>query len=189
MRAVPAVLWATSAARRSRSTASTDWRCKLSLPFSTLSKSRMSFTSRTSRSQLPIAISTICRCFSGRLSSAPDETSPNAARSDVSGVLSSWLTVDINSSFILSSRRRSETSWNATTMPETLPSSISGLALYSTGIAVPSRRQNTSLFMRIGSQRRSACNIGLVEVELGVPSAWLCWIAKCMSRPASCSRV
>ena len=41
-------------------------------PFSAPSKSRMSFTSRISRSQLPIASSTICRCFSGRLSSEPD---------------------------------------------------------------------------------------------------------------------
>ena len=50
----------------------------------------------------------------------------------------SWLTVEMNSSFIFSRRRRSLMSWNATTMPRTWPSSSSGLALYSTGTAVPS---------------------------------------------------
>ena len=58
---------------------------------------------------------------------------PSEARSEVSGVRSSWLTVEMNSSFIFSRRRRSETSWKATTMPEIRPSSRRGLALYSTG--------------------------------------------------------
>ena len=125
----------------------------------------MSFTRRISRSLLPIAISTICRCFSGRLSSEPDAISPSEARSEVSGVRSSWLTVEMNSSFIFSRRRRSDTSWKATTMPEICPSSMIGLALYSTGIAVPSCRQKTSSRMRIDSDRRSACRIGLVDFE------------------------
>ena len=91
----------------------------------------------------------------------------------------------MNSSFIFSRRRRSLTSWNATTMPEMRPSSSSGLALYSTGIAVPSLRQKTSSRMRIGSHRRNACKIGLVDLEYGVPSAWLWWMISCTSRPAS----
>jgi hypothetical protein len=67
--------------------------------------------------------------FSGRLSSEPEEMSPSEARSEVSGVRSSWPTVEMNSSFMRSRRRRSEMSWKATTMPEMRPSSSSGLAL------------------------------------------------------------
>ena len=98
----------------------------------------MSFTSRTSRSQLPMAISIIWRCFSGRLSSEPEEISPSEARSEVSGVRSSWLTVEMNSSFIFSSRRRSRHILEGDHHARDRPSSSSGLALYSTGIAVPS---------------------------------------------------
>ena len=68
-------------------------------------------------------------------------------------------------------------------MPETRPSSSSGLALYSTWIALPFLRQKTSSRMRIGSARRSACRIGLVDREYGVPSAWLWWMSSCRSRP------
>ena len=40
-----------------------------------------------------------------------------------------------------------------------------GLALYSTGIDVPSWRQKTSSRMRMDSERRSACRMGLVDLE------------------------
>ncbi len=85
------------------------------------SRSRMSLTRRTSRSVLPMAISIICRIFSGRALSAPPATSPSAARSEVSGVRSSCETVEMNSSFMRSSALRSLMSVNATTTPTARP--------------------------------------------------------------------
>ena len=109
-----------------------------------------------------MAISIIWRCFSGRLSSEPEEISPSEARSEVSGVRSSWLTVEMNSSFIFSRRRRSETSWKATTMPEIWPSSMSGLALYSTGNGGAVATPEDLIAHADGSQRRMAWRMGLV---------------------------
>ena len=52
---------------------------------------------------LPMATSSIWASFSGRFSSTPPAIRPSAARSEVSGVRSSWLTVEMNSSFMRSS--------------------------------------------------------------------------------------
>jgi hypothetical protein len=90
--------------------------------------------------------------------------SPSEARSEVSGVRSSWLTVEMNSSFIFSRRRRSETSWKATTMPEMRPSSRAGWRCIQPE-SHPVLRQKTSSRMRMGSQRRMACRMGLVDLE------------------------
>src|SRR5258708_7323846 len=57
----------TPAARRSRSSALHIVECSSVLPLEMRSRSRMSFTRRTSRSELLIAISSICCVFSGRV--------------------------------------------------------------------------------------------------------------------------
>ena len=77
----------------------------------------------------------------------------------------SWLTVEMNSSFIFSRRRRSLTSWNATTMPRTGPPQSADWRCTPPESPLPSLRQKTSSRMRIGSDRRSACRIGLVDRE------------------------
>ena len=75
---------------------------------------------------------------------------PRAPRSEVRGVRSSWLTVEMNSSFMRSRAWRSETSWKAMTIPMTTPLSSCGRATYSTGKLEPSLRQKTSSMMRMG---------------------------------------
>ncbi|MCY1533949.1 hypothetical protein D9M68_693030 [compost metagenome] len=57
-------------------------------------------------------------------------------------------------------RLRSVMSTKVTTAPRTRPSSTMGWLEYSTGKAVPSRRQNTSLSMRQGRPWRKALKIG-----------------------------
>ena len=57
-------------------------------------------------------------------------------------------------------RRRSVMSTKVITAPRTWPSSTMGWLEYSTGKAVPSRRQNTSLSMRQGRPWRKALKIG-----------------------------
>ena len=117
-------------------------------------------------------------------------TRPSAARSEVSGVRSSWETVEMNSSFMRSRARRSVVSVKATTTPTALPAglvsvetdqgsaprwrscwisdsvwgsiwvSIWGRATYSTGKLVPSLRQKTSLETRTVSRSRMVLPMG-----------------------------
>ena len=77
------------------------------LPESIRSMSRMSLIRRTSRSVFSTAISTIRWPFSGSGPSTPDSSSPSEPRIEVSGVRSSWLTIEVNSSFARSTSRRS----------------------------------------------------------------------------------
>lgn len=51
-------------------------------------------------------------------------------------------------------------SMKVTTAPRTWPPSTMGWLLYSTGKALPSRRQNTSVSMRQGSAARKALKMG-----------------------------
>ena len=84
----------------------------------------MSLTRRTRRSVLLMAISSICCDFSGRVVRAPPASRPRAPRSEVSGVRSSWETVEMNSSFMRSRARRSVVSVKATTTPTALPFAV-----------------------------------------------------------------
>ena len=59
----------------------------------------------------------------------------------VSGVRSSWLTIETNSLFSRSTSRRWVTSRKITTAPTTSPSSVSGVAVTSTGSRRPSARR------------------------------------------------
>ena len=103
--------------------------------------SRMSLIRRTSRSVFSTAISIIRWPFSGSAPSTPDSSRPSEPRIEVSGVRSSWLTTEVNSSLARSSSRRSEMFLKTTTAPVTLPSSTIGVDVYSTGKLVPSLRQ------------------------------------------------
>ena len=73
------------------------------------------------------------RACSGSSPSMPPASSPSEPRMEVSGVRSSWLTMETNSSFIRSTSRRSVTSRKVTTAPVMLPSSSIGVLAYSTG--------------------------------------------------------
>ena len=66
---------------------------------------------------------------------------PSDPSIEVSGVRSSWLTVDRNSSLIRSTSRRCVTSRKTTTAPVTRSSFSIGLAVSSTGKQVPSVRR------------------------------------------------
>ena len=63
---------------------------------------------------------------------------------EVSGVRSSWLTTERNSSFIRSTSRRCVTSRKTTTAPRISSSSTSGEAVISTGNVDPSARTYSS---------------------------------------------
>ena len=102
--------------------------------------SRMSLISRVSRSLLSTAIETIRSACGVSATSAPLRESPSEPRIEVSGVRSSWLTTETNSFFIRSTSWRWVTSRNTTTAPVIRSSSISGLAVISTGNDVPSAR-------------------------------------------------
>jgi len=81
------------------------------------------------------------RCArSGCALTAPFVSKPKAPRTAVSGVRSSWLTMDTNSSFILSTTRRSLTSRRTCTAPTTSPASTIGAVILSTQILAPSFR-------------------------------------------------
>ena len=75
---------------------------------------------------------------------------------EVSGVRSSWLTIDTNSLFIRSTSRRWVTSRNTTTAPVTCSSSISGVAVTSTGIWSPSARVYRSSSALVTTRPRMA---------------------------------
>lgn len=62
---------------------------------------------RIRRSVLLRAIFTNSAAFGASPPKTPPSSSPSEPRMDVNGVRSSWLTVETNSFFILSSRRRS----------------------------------------------------------------------------------
>ena len=103
--------------------------------------SRISLISRASRSLLTRAMSTIRPAGAVSSPSAPPAISPSEPRIAVSGVRSSWLTMETNSLFIRSTSRRWVTSRNTTTAPIARPSSISGVAVTSTGTDSPSARR------------------------------------------------
>ena len=108
------------------------------------SRSRMSLISRTSRSELLTAMRSRLAAFSLTSPTNPAESSPRAPRIEVSGVRSSWLTVEMNSSFMRSSAYRWLISLKLSTLPTTLPPSCIGVSENSTGKEVPSLRKNTS---------------------------------------------
>ena len=91
-------------------------------PESIRSMSRMSLISRTSRSLFSSAIRSIRSAFSGESSSTPPASRPSAPRIDVSGVRSSWLTTEMNSSLTRSASRCSVTSWPVPSTLSTAPS-------------------------------------------------------------------
>ena len=111
------------------------------IPDSIRSMSRISLISRVSRSLLTSAISTICAADGVSLPSAPPAIRPREPRIAVSGVRSSWLTMETNSLFIRSTSRRWVTSLKTTTAPIACSSSISGVAVTSTGMDRPSARR------------------------------------------------
>ncbi len=94
-----------STARTRRSLAAQVSRAIGTCPEVMRSMSRMSLMSRTRRSVFCTAISTMRRPFSGSSPSTPDSNSPSEPRIDVSGVRSSWLTTEVNSSFARSAAR------------------------------------------------------------------------------------
>ncbi len=67
------------------------------------SRSRMSLIRRTRRSELLVAMRSRLLALSLSSPRMPDDRRPKAPRIDVSGVLNSWLTVEMNSSFRRSS--------------------------------------------------------------------------------------
>ena len=81
----------------------------------------------------------------GSVPSTPLSSRPSEARIEVSGVRSSWLTTEVNSSLTLSASSRSVMSRKTTTAPDVRsPSTMIGVLEYSTGKLVPSLRRNTS---------------------------------------------
>ncbi len=122
--------------------ASAGWNARFieTTPASIRSMSRMSLISRVSRSLLSRAMSTIRPALGANGPRAPPESSPSAPRIEVSGVRSSWLTIETNSLFIRSTSRRWVTSRKTTTAPVTASPSMSGVAVTSTGICSPSAR-------------------------------------------------
>ncbi|CPU65138.1 Uncharacterised protein [Mycobacteroides abscessus] len=130
-----------SAAVATRS--ATRWSARSSgvVPESMRSMSRMSSTIRLRRSLLDRATCTMRAERSGSVPRAPLSSRPSAPRIAVSGVRSSWLTTDTNSSLSRSTSRRSVMSRNTTTAPSVRPSSLSGLAVTSTATSEPSSRR------------------------------------------------
>ncbi len=96
--------------------------------------------SRVSRSVLCTATRTSEAALSGSSPTRPPASSPSEPRIEVSGVRSSWLTTERNSSFMRSTSRRWVTSRKTTTAPRTSASSSRGAAVISTGNEVPSAR-------------------------------------------------
>ena len=103
--------------------------------------SKISLINRVSRSLLTRAISTIRPAGAVSSPIAPPAISPSEPRIAVSGVRSSWLTIETNSLFSRSTSRRWVTSRKTTTAPIARSSSISGVAVTSTGTARPSARR------------------------------------------------
>ena len=93
----PATVMSSSGVIRSRSCRTVDW------PASILSMSRMSLMRRINRSVLLIAICSSSRPRPGRSPVLPPRMRPSAPRIEVSGVRSSWLTVETKSVFSRSS--------------------------------------------------------------------------------------
>ena len=124
----------------SRGCTSTGVRSIRILPERIRSTSRMSLMSRISRSQLRSAIViTRSACVGAVSTSVP--SMPSEPRIEVSGVRSSWLTMERNSSFIRSTSRRCVTSRNTTTAPVMRSSLSTGVAVSSTGKVLPSVRR------------------------------------------------
>ena len=91
-------------------------------PDSIFSRSRMSLTRRVSRSLFLSAMSSRPLACGGIGPAAPEATRPRAPRMEVSGVRSSWLTVDTNSFLSRSTSRLSEMS--LTDPPKNRPSDV-----------------------------------------------------------------
>ena len=85
------------------------------------SRSRMSLISRTSRSELVRAMRSRFVAFSLVSPRMPEVSSPSAPRIEVSGVRSSWLTVEMNSSLSRSRAKRWLISRKLSTEPEERP--------------------------------------------------------------------
>ncbi len=168
-----AMAWSPSKACTMTVFASTGPRASSTLPESIRSRSRMSLISRTRRSVLLTAISSMRCPFSAIGPSKPLLRRPSAPRMDVNGVRSSWLTVDTNSPFRRSMARRSVTSRNVTTAPRLFPSSSRiAVAEYSTGKLVPSGRQKVWSTTANDSPRRMASVFGQSASGHGVPSGY-----------------
>ena len=119
--------------------------CMVTRPDSMRSMSRMSLISRTSRSVLETAMSSMRLPWSSSSPNTPPAIRPSEPRIEVSGVRSSWPTTETNSSFMRSISRRSVMSLKVTTMPLVSPlSSWIGVLLNSTGNVVPSLRRKCS---------------------------------------------
>ncbi len=115
------------------------------------------------------AISTIRLARRVRSPARPLASRPSAPRIDVSGVRSSWLTVDTKSFFNRSSSCFSVMSRKVTTTPMR-PSSVSMAAeVYSTGIVAPVRERKRSLLM--ARRGGSACVPQTVHSSAGPASA------------------
>nr|WP_230207942.1 hypothetical protein [Microlunatus sp. Gsoil 973] len=99
--------------------------------------SRMSLTSRPSRSVLSRAMPIIRRACGDNAPSRSPDSRPSDPRIAVSGVRSSWLTTETNSCFIRSTSRREVMSRKTITAPGVLVSLCSGLDVTSTGISRP----------------------------------------------------
>jgi hypothetical protein len=78
----------------------------------------------------------------------------------VSGVRSSWLTTETNSSFMRSTSRRSVTSRKVTTAPAIRSSSTIGVQVNSTGKRWPSARRKVASRTVCGTPLSSAARIG-----------------------------
>ena len=87
------------------------------LPDSSFSSSRISLTRRTKCSVLSVAILMTRVCLAGCCAKTPELSKPRAPLTEVKGVRSSWLTTEINSSFIFSIACRSVTSSPIHIMP------------------------------------------------------------------------
>ena len=142
------------------------------LPSTSFSMSSRSSIRRLSRWLFLWAIAIMPLARSGRGPAMPPATRPREPLIEVSGVRSSWLTVDTNSVFMRSMRLRSVMSDAMTMKPSRLPSGrCSGLLLSSTQKLPPTLRlarsstwKRTTLGHR-GEDLGDGLGIGILAVQ------------------------